>query len=235
MSVVCGIDLGSLKTPSYVAWLKGGTFHLDAYLASVERPLPEPPAILDVGDHRQVAAYAIDAPQGLPAEGRPRREADEAAGTPTRKLPKSRTELEESRLYRELIRAGLEVFWSVHANNIGGILGLDPRRIGPLVMETYPRASILGLLGGPIPSKRKETLAYVDLLWDFLRNEGYRCPSVTRPSVDQIDAMFCALAAETAMGYNDLRERTLGRAPAIDRKARVIREGYIVVCERASA
>ena len=41
---VCGVDVGSLRTPAAVAWLDRGRFVLDSYVPSTARPLPEPPA-----------------------------------------------------------------------------------------------------------------------------------------------------------------------------------------------
>ena len=41
---VCGIDAGSFKTPSYVAWLSGSSFLLDLCCPTVTRPLPKPPS-----------------------------------------------------------------------------------------------------------------------------------------------------------------------------------------------
>jgi len=37
---VSGIDLGSFKTPSYVAWLEGKEFFFDLFIALKEKPLP---------------------------------------------------------------------------------------------------------------------------------------------------------------------------------------------------
>ena len=43
MALLCGIDLGSFRSLSYVAWLEDEQFVLDEYLASREHPLPPAP------------------------------------------------------------------------------------------------------------------------------------------------------------------------------------------------
>ena len=70
MTVVCGIDVGSLRTLSYVAWLSDRTFLLDLYVSSPANPLPEVPR-----EWERPAYIGLDAPQGLPVRGAPRREA----------------------------------------------------------------------------------------------------------------------------------------------------------------
>jgi predicted nuclease with RNAse H fold len=202
---VCGIDLGSLATPADVAWLEGTSFLLDRYVPSPETPLPEPPAIVD-----EVAVFAIDAPQSLPAPGAARRTADREANTPTRVLPAGRHE--RAPIYTELVEAGLTVFWTAHARGL------------PLI-ETYPRFTIKTLWPElRIPPKRRQPERYVAELWALIRSLGYtsRPPS----SHHEIDAMLCALAAEA---YAAGTFAQVGEPLAVDTAEEVLREGYIVV------
>lgn len=222
--VVCGIDLGSSSTPSYVAWLRGRRFLLDLYLASVDHPLPEAPR-----GWPMASWIAIDGPQGLPAAGT-LRVADRAAQTPVRTLPSNRTELETWRLYRSFIRTSLDVFWSVYSRRlatVAGLRGLSGGRI--VVAETYPRFVIRRLWPDlAIPSKRKQAVDYCNVLWKRLRAVGYRCDSVLRPTVDQIDAMLCAVAAEAAQARGACPDGTVGRQPIVDRNDEILREGFIL-------
>jgi len=75
---VCGIDLGSFKTPSYIAWLEGKEFLFDLYITSKEKPLPSLPTGISKPTH-----CALDGPQSLPLFGNKRRECDKGAKTPT--------------------------------------------------------------------------------------------------------------------------------------------------------
>lgn len=224
MSLVCGVDVGSLRTLSYVAWLDQKRFVLDLYVPSIVSPLPQSP------DGQSPPAYiGFDVPQGLPAIGRTRRVADEDANTPTRKLPNNRAEMGHAMLYKGLVEAGVEMFWAIHSRRLATILGLPP--IGEnatTVFETYPRYIIRRLWPAVrIPSKRAAPLEYVDTIWGLLRAAGYTCEGVTRPAVDHLDAMLCALAAEAMLAGGTPRGTT-GRAPVADDEERVIREGYIV-------
>lgn len=228
MSLVCGIDAGSLKTPSYVAWLRDQEFLLDIYIPSSDKPLPESPE-----SWSQPLYVAIDAPQGLPAPGKSNREADREASTPTKRLPADRVKLAQSKLYKGLIEAGIEIFWSVHEGEWGRIPGLDERPEWPVVFETYPRYVIRQLWPRlDIPSKRRAPLMYVNDVWGKLQGEGYHCSGVTRPTVDQVDAMVCALAAEACLETGGWRGMTVGGPPVVDEDARVLREGYIVSPKR---
>lgn len=223
MSAVCGIDAGSLRTLSYVAWLHDGFFDLDVYTPTAVRPLPGTPR-----GHDEATHYAIDAPQGLPALDRKMREADLAANAPAKVLPHRRDQFATWRLYRGLIECGVEMFWAMHERGFAHIEGLgeDVNRT-PTAMETYPRLVIRRLWPRfDIPSKRVSPFAYVDTLWGLLRERGYDCRAVVRPTVDQVDAMLCAIAAEAASrGEHD----SLGLPPVADTRERVMREGYIVV------
>lgn len=222
MALVCGVDVGSLKTLSYVAWLRDGEFFLDMYLPSLLALLPSPPPSWD-----QPAFIAFDAPQGLPFAGHPVREADRLAGTPTKKLPAGRAELGRSRLYRGLVEAGVEIFWQAQSRGQACVFGLG-RQSAPVLMETYPR--YVARRRWPrlaVPSKRHAPLDYVDAVWGRLQKEGYCCPGVLRPAVDQVDAMLCALAAESCLA-SALPPGIVGQPPFVDEEERVIREGYIV-------
>jgi hypothetical protein len=223
MSLLCGIDLGSFRSPSYVAWLEDGLFVLDEYLASPARPLPPAP-----GGGWPPAFTGIDGPQGLPGPGERSRRADLQAKTPTKVLPRTRAELGSWQLYRPFIEAGVELFWSIHERELASILGLVPIPGDEgTVFETYPRYVLLQLWGERPPPKRREPAAYVDFVWSRLREAGYSCDGpVTRP--DHVDAMLCALAAEACLHADSLPAGTVGLPPVADVGERVLREGFIV-------
>ena len=217
---VCGIDMGSLNTLSYVAWLKDSTFYLDLYVPSENQPLPEVPSFI-----QNVQYYAIDAPQGFPKHKRKRRCCDKKAQTPTKKLPQNLKEFEHWKLYKGLIEAGIKVFWWIHKSKDNFILGLTDFEGLPTIAETYPRKVAENLEFGRLPSKRKEPIRYVNHIWGKLSSQGYRCESVIRPSVDQIDAMLCAIAAKSLLCKKSV---FLGEKPYIDEKEPLLREGFIV-------
>ena len=224
--VHCGIDVGSLRTPSYVAWLRQGEFRLDMYLAGERAPLPPPPP-----GWRTADCVALDAPQGLAIPGERQRHCDRAAGTPTNRLPTSRAGMAEARLYAGLVEAGVNIFWWVHERHLGHVAGFSEVRSGPpTVCETYPRFVLrrLGVDRARIPSKRQAPLDYVDMAWGLLRDLGYRCPSVDRPTVDHVDAMLCAVAAAAWWNASDPLRCAVGSPPIADVVGRVIYEGYIV-------
>jgi predicted nuclease with RNAse H fold len=222
MSLLCGIDLGSFRSPSYVAWLEDEQLVLDEYLASPARPLPPSPG------GWPPAFTGIDAPQGLPRPGERSRRADLEAKAPTKVLPRTRAELVGWRLYRPFVEAGVELFWSIHERELASILGLVPIPGDEgTVFETYPRYVLLQLWGERPPSKRREPAAYVDFVWSHLREAGYVCDQpVTRP--DHVDAMLCALAAEACLHADGLPAGTVGLPPVADPGERVLREGFIV-------
>jgi predicted nuclease with RNAse H fold len=204
---VCGIDVGSLRTPAAVAWLDRGRFVLDAYVPSAERPLPEPPGGMPPAD-----CFALDAPQSLPERGSTRRAADREARTPTSVLPDRLADVPAMRAYGPFVEAGLAIFWAAHGRGLP-------------VVETYPRFVIRTLWPElKIPSKRKEPKRYVAELWSLVRALGY---SSRPPGSDhEIDAMLCAVAAEAfAAGTH----RQVGAPLAVDEAEGVLREGYIVV------
>jgi len=207
---VCGIDAGSFKTPSYIAWLSGSSFLLDLCSPTVTQPLPKPPS----GVHN-VQSYAIDAPQGLPGIGRERRRWDELAGTPTRVLPQTLHELEHRKLYKGLIELGVKTFRHIYESADIHVFGLDDSYLFPVAAETYPRkvAETMGLKR--LPSKRREPVRYVDYVWHFFQSLGYGCESVLRPSVDHVDAMLCAIAAHSWVADRKTCE-ALGEKPYVD-------------------
>ena len=226
MALVCGVDLGSFTTQSYVAWLEDGQFVLDSYMPTREEPLPPSPG------GWPPAFTGIDAPQGLPAVGERSRRADLQAGAPTKVLPRTRAELAGWRLYRPFVEAGIEVFWSLHERELASILGLVlvPGAEG-VVFETYPRYVLLQLWGERPPSKRKEPAAYIDFVASRLRDAGYAWDvDPSRP--DHVDAMLCALAAEACLLEDDLPAGTVGLPPVVDPAERVLREGFIVAPAR---
>jgi predicted nuclease with RNAse H fold/nitroimidazol reductase NimA-like FMN-containing flavoprotein (pyridoxamine 5'-phosphate oxidase superfamily) len=203
---VCGIDVGSLRTPADVAWLDRDRFVLDRYQPSADRPLPEPPAGLPVAE-----CYALDAPQSLPAPGSTRRTADREARTPTSVLPERRADVASMRAYGPFVEAGLTIFWACHERSLP-------------VVETYPRFVIRTLWPElAIPSKRREPKRYIAELWARLRLQGY----TSRPpgTHDEIDAMLCALAAEAVVAGTQVE---VGAPLVVDEHDGVLREGYIV-------
>ncbi len=228
MPCIAGIDVGSLHTPSFVAWLDGRRFALDSYQATENRPLPEPPSGLP-----PPSVSALDAPQGLPRLDEAVRKADREANTPTRRLPDTRQKLNSWKLYGGLVRAGVLIFWSAHHNRLATIFGLEDKGASqptvatdhPLLAETYPRFVLRQLWPGlEIPSKRKEPVKYVDAVWSRLHEVGYECSGVVRPTVDQVDAMLCALAAYAVLEGS---ARIVGCPPVIDEEEHVLREGWI--------
>lgn len=227
MSCVCGVDVGSLKTPSFVAWCNVAEkrFYLDQYIPSHLEPLPKQPP-----DWGETACIGFDAPQGLPAPGEKVRLADKEAKTPTNVLPADRTELENWKLYQGLIQAGVEIFWSVYRWRSVCIPGLEQECTGKtVVFETYPRYVIMRLWPGfKIPSKSKNPLTYSSEVYQLIRGLGFSCPGVLIPTHDQVDAMLCALAACSLVEEDELPSGTVGNPPYVDEKCSVLREGLIV-------
>src|SRR6266568_1688580 len=147
---VCGVDSGSLTTLSYVAWLNERHIVFDLFVPTTQNPLPNAPSVV-----QNIAAYAIDAPQGFPSRGQPCRECDIRAKTPTRRLPSSLVELEHTVLYRSFVECGVKTFAAIATRPEWTIVGLGSDAQRPVVMETYPRAVALRLGFGPLPSKRR--------------------------------------------------------------------------------
>lgn len=224
MAIVCGVDCSTLHRPNWVAWLDDANFFLDVYVPSETMPLPHLSAMPG-----EVSCIGIDAPQSLPAVGAPRRAADAAANTPTRRLPQTREELSRWRAYRGLIEAGVSIFWWVYSRRLGTIPGLSTGAETPVVLETYPRYMIRRLWPEfRIPSKRQRPMDYIEEVYARIQKRGYRCRSAIRPSVDQVDAMLCAMAAEAYGRAGGLPAGTVGIPPEADDDARVLREGLII-------
>ena len=213
MTVVCGIDVGSLRTTAGVAWLADGAFWLDAYVPSAAFPVPAPPSALEAA-----VCFALDAPQSLPVAGSKRREADRLANTPTRLLPTRRVEVAAMRAYGPFVEAGLTLFWEAHLRSLP-------------VVETYPRFVIRTLWPElKIPSKRRDSKRYIAEIWARIRTLGYS----SRPpgTHDEIDAMLCALAAEAFASGTHVQ---VGAPLLVDPDDNVLREGFIVAPAAAGA
>jgi predicted nuclease with RNAse H fold len=221
---VCGIDLGSFKTTSYVAWLEDRQFSFDVYIPSKDKPLPTVPFNLSTSTH-----FAIDGPQSLPAIESKRRECDRLANTPTRVLPKNRQELQNWKMYKELIHCGVEVFWSSYKNGFANLGGLNKEVNDiPIILETYPRYVIKRIWPSfMIPSKRKTPVEYVNKLIPLIKMMDYEFDESKILSPDYIDAILCAIAAEN---YLITTGNCLGRVgvdPIVDEENQILREGYI--------
>jgi predicted nuclease with RNAse H fold len=145
VTLVCGVDVGSLKTPAYVAWLEEDAFELGTYQPTREQPLP-------LG--RRPAVFALDALQSLPLEGRSRRAADRDAKTPTSVLPTARADVALMRAYGPFVDAGITIFWEAQRNGLAVIPGLTGS--GPALLETYPRFVIRRLWPDLRPSRPSE-------------------------------------------------------------------------------
>ena len=213
---VCGVDVGSLRTPSAVAWLHDDELSFGAYVPSASRPLPEPPSGV------APACFALDAPQGLPVAGEQRRAADRLANTPTRVLPSRREDVQAMRAFGALVDAGVTIFWEALDR---GLASLDRHSAAPAIVETYPRFVIRTLWPHlRIPSKRKEPRRYVAELWPRIAELGYgaAAPPATH---DEVDAALCALAAQA---WQRGAAVEVGLAPIVDAAGRVLREGFIV-------
>ena len=221
---VCGVDLGSLKTPSYVAWLEGKEFHFDLYLPGKEKPFPPLPSGISIPTH-----IAFDGPQSLPAIGNKRRDCDKLANTPTRILPSNRNELKSWKMYKQLIECGVEVFWNIYEKDLASIAGLNEKKDSKLiVMETYPRYVIKRLWPEEnIPPKSKAPIDYVIKFSHLIREKNYKFDESKITTHDYIDAMLCALAAEDYLKTNRNSAGKVGSLPLVDNKERILREGFI--------
>lgn len=221
--ITLGIDAGGFNTPSWLAFLDGDQFTLSmVYLRSKELDLPW----LEAGD---VAAVAVDAPQGLPQRKSDLkvRSCDKAACTPTKRLPFTRTEMErgfyddgKKIAYQSVIHLGVDLFWHHRANIYDG------KNADGKVFETYPRAVLAAMTAERLPSKRKEPIEYGTLVMQVLKERNLSCPGVEIPSDDQADAMLCAYVAWCAI---EGKVALVGKTPIIDEKEKLIREGFIVL------
>lgn len=176
MALVCGIDSGSAKTFSYVAWLDTETkgFVLDTYLPDLDGG-----KVLPTFSRGTPTYIGIDCPQGLPAQnaGRLCRMSDQAAKTPTKRMAFTRDELESGNLYgRELVRLGIDLFWTLYSTKQAAIYGLangevdSTHKLLSVAFETYPRFALERLFGlkpsiKNIPSKRKDPVHYMEKIW----------------------------------------------------------------------
>ena len=221
---VCGVDLGSFKTPSYVAWLEGKEFHFDLYLPSKEKPFPPLPRGLSIPTH-----IAFDGPQSLPAIGNKRRGCDKLANTPTRVLPSNREELKSWKMYKQFIECGIEIFWGVYSSNLAAIGGLnDNSKSELLIFETYPRYIIKRLWSGEkIPSKSKAPIEYIRKFSTLIRRKGYNFKKNKVTSHDYIDAMLCAIAAEDYVKTKGNSAGKVGKSVMVDNNEKILREGFI--------
>jgi predicted nuclease with RNAse H fold len=231
MSVVCGIDLGSPTGLSYVAFLKDTQFYFTAYVPTPQQPLPPVPSAWP-----EPQCTLVDGPQSLPAKGRTRRAADEAANTPTRVLPPDRKALEETKIYRGLIQNGIDIFWWAYESGRYTIPGLEKR--GPILGETYPSFVLKQQFPGLYKKvkerlkeekkKKANSLSYSQVIWEALLANGFTCPGVLLPTADQVDAALAAFTALIYLNNGQPAHMHYGEAPTVDKKAHVLREGFLV-------
>jgi len=219
-----GIDAGSFGTPSWIAVLEGDSAVLDAVQFSFQERSPLGPFLNDP----EVMAVAIDAPQGLPEGLKPRRLCDQQADTPTRRLPATRAEMvagcctDGTKLpYQAVLCLGVELFLG-HCDEVLGI----PECASPRLLETYPRAVYRCLAASAPPSKRRTPLRYMTAVYGVLGEFAVRCPGVRTPSADQADALLCALLARL---FAEDKTVCVGKAPWVDHRENVLREGFIVL------
>ena len=221
---VCGVDLGSFKTPSYVAWLEGKEFHFDLYLASKNKPFPPLPRGISIPTH-----IAFDGPQSLPEIGNKRRECDKLANTPTRILPLTREELKDWKIFKQLIECGVEIFWNIYEKKLASIAGLNNDSNSKLIiMETYPRYIIKRLWPEEsIPSKSKAKREYIKKFSALIKRKGYSFEENKVTSHDYVDAMLCAIAAADYFKTNSNSAGKVGKSLRVDNKEKILREGFI--------
>ena len=224
MALVCGVNCSTLDRPNWVAWLDEDQFMLDSYLPSSHAPLPA--LVVKPGP---VRCMAFDAPQGLPRPGERIRAADKDAGTPTQSLPGDRAALENWRARRGLIQVGISVFWWTYEKKLAAVAGMAGDTHDLILAESYPGYVIRRLWPSmTIPSKRRVPIEYVDTVYAGIQKRGYVCRSVIRPTVQQVDAMLCALAAGAFVEAGGLPAGTVGAPPVADEKDSVLRDGYII-------
>jgi predicted nuclease with RNAse H fold len=236
-SLVCGVDLGSSNTLSYIAWLdiNSKQIVLDCYIPDpILAPLP---ASLTTGQAPILIGF--DCPQSLPEPPSTVRRADKLANTPTRVLPTSLEQLtgENSKkfVYKELIKLGTTLFWNAYIQQIAAIYGLHGNQSimsnHITLFETYPRfiiKTLFSLKDREIPSKRKQPFLYITKIWSLITSRGYSCSSVIHPSVDQVDAVLCAIAAERLYLKETNQNHIVGTPCKPDNHSQILREGYII-------
>jgi catechol 2,3-dioxygenase-like lactoylglutathione lyase family enzyme len=136
-------------------------------------------------------------------------------------LPADLEALQTWRLYRGPIEAGLVLFAALRVSGLG-IPGLTEGV--PAAIETYPQAVARRLWPEhPLPVKRRDPVGFAAEVARRLRSAGHRS-EVASVTVDQADAMLCAIAAEA---WVEGRADLLGAPPEYD--GSVLREGFIVV------
>jgi hypothetical protein len=205
MSRVLGIDAGGLGNPSWLAFL-------DA-------------------DHRVTLTqhvFTLDAPQGLPRASEKRRDCNATANTPTGLLPGSRAEMDAGEsadgkkfVYLGPVQTAVAVFWA----NRRWLLGLVQQ---PRLVETYPNVVFRSLTGRHPPPKTKRPCDYCVAVAALMSRLGLSCPGVEIPSVDQCDAILCAIAAKA---FIEDEAEALGLPPLVDEAEHVLREGFIVTLD----
>ncbi|WP_411348670.1 DUF429 domain-containing protein [Paenibacillus sp. WLX2291] len=241
---MAGVDTSGasgIKNYSVIAWLDSDkqTFLLDAYSPTPTTPLPSSP------NNSAIGFIGFDSPQGLSSQGKIIRDCDKNAKTSTSKIPSSRGLLSKTTLYKGLIEVGIDIFWNCHSNQIANIYGLNQSKFDqekPTIFETYPRYVIRKWLSNRlnnmkfyilfkdhITHKRAYPSRYVDYVWEGLKFLGYTCPGVHRPSIDQLDAMLCAVVAQhLSTASNFQLTNSVGLKPIINNKDKVFHEGFIV-------
>ena len=167
------------------------------------------------------------------------RVADKQANTPTRILPTSLDQLtgENSNkfVYKELIKLGTTLFWNAYIKQMATIYGIHGNRslvnTSTTLVETYPRfviKTLFSLKDREIPSKRKQPFLYITKIWSLIKSSGYFCSSVIHPSVDQVDAVLCAIAAERLYQKHTNPDHIVGTPCVPDYNAQILRAGYII-------
>ncbi|MGO4275392.1 DUF429 domain-containing protein, partial [Paenibacillus sp. TAF58] len=214
-------------TLSTIAWLdvNNKEFILDCYIPSSSTPLPVFPA------GGVVKFIGFDCPQGLPTLGNLRRDCDARANTPSRNIAQTRATISAMRSYSQLVQLGVDLFWNAYSSSSASVYGLNSIQGKTEIFEVYPRFSIINLLKitnplKTIPSKIKNPLEYIDFVWMKINNIGYSCSSVIRPTVDQVDAMLCAITADHLL--KGTANNIVGNMPILDNSDMVIREGLII-------
>lgn len=175
-----------------------------------------------VGQHTFV--LAIDGPMGFAADPVATcREAERVVAVPGR-TPFRAPPL--GKPYAGFIAGSVRLFYSL-ATLPGPfrLLGLDGIADSDVnVLEVFPGACWRLVAGPGLP--KKQTVAGRQARVALLRGLGVRVPKGALPAHDQLDA---AMAAWVAYRFSRGETRSAGVAPFVDRRARVLREGFIVL------
>lgn len=171
------------------------------------------------------AVLAVDGPQGLAGSVESSMRQCErqlrAAGKSSYELPAA------GRPYAGLVRASVELFWSLVQSGDFSLHGLTGKG-GVVLLEVYPGSAWPVLAGGkPLWKKaspdgreqRRAILASCEVQFPAGLSEDLT------PTHDQLDA---ALAAYIACRFWQGRSASYGASPFQDDEAGVLREGYIV-------